>query len=317
VAAGAWGMTQRSAAQSSQLRADALEERARALEGDLATAADKVTFAEVEVKKATQLAHEQAARAEQSEKDARRSDEMAEDAVKRAIAAETASAEAAERAERAAAETREARADRDAVLAGAGPFQPEALWQLEVQRLDRLWKDRLALQPGEPSPMALEPHNVGAALKILADASREESGVVVDLMWHVDFECPPDRCVQLVRLGEELIASMRDSEGGELEVIGEEDHTVFFLIRTLPPVELPERLAAVLDDFGAMRELADTTVVVRVPPRNDALVDAAAGDGDAPATIDLREGEAPAAGEAEVGEAEIEAPTAEPAEVPE
>jgi hypothetical protein len=220
--------------------------------------------------------------------------------VKRAIAAETAASEAAERVGRAEAETREAQADRDAALAGAGPFQPEALWQLEVQRLDRLWKDRLALQPGEPSPMALEPHNVGAALKILADASREESGVVVDLMWHVDFECPPDRCVQLVRLGEELIASMRDSEGGELEVIGEEDHTVFFLIRTLPPVELPTPLTSVLDDFGAMRELADTTVVVRVPPRNDALVDAAAGTGEPAATIDLREDDgAEAEGEGE------------------
>ena len=131
------------------------------------------------------------------------------------------------------------------------------------------------LQPGEPSPLVEAKDVLGGALRILSEASREESGVVVDLMWHVDFDCPPDRCIQLVRLGEELIAAMRESEGGELEVIGEEDRTVFFLVRTLPPIELPPALTDVLDDFGAMREVADTTVVVRVPVRNDAKVAAA------------------------------------------
>jgi hypothetical protein len=304
VAAGAWGVTRSQAASSATVRADALDGRLKALESELATAADKVAFAEKVAREADQRAIEQTKRAEQASQDGRRSDEMAEDAVKRAIAAERSSARAVEQAKRAEADRLEAQRDRDATLAGAGPFQPEALWQLELQRIERLWRDRLALQPHEESPLAPDSHDVGAALRILTEASREESGVVVDLMWHVDFECPPDRCVQLVRLGEELISAMRESEGGELEVIGEEDRTVFFLIRTLPPIELPERLTAVLDGFGAMREMADTTVVVRVPARDDATMAAApaetAGaegqealfpdgtfDGDAP--IDLRE----------------------------
>jgi hypothetical protein len=290
-AAGAWGFTRAQAASSAQVRADALDQRIKNLEADLAVAADKVSFAE----KATQAAEgrtaEQTARAEQAEKDSRRSDEMAEDAVQRAIAAENAATAAVERAVRAETERDEATRDRDATLAGAGPFQPEALWQLEVQRIERLWRDRLALLPDEASPMADRPHDIGAALKILAEASREESGVVVDLMWHVDFECPPDRAVQLIRLGEELIASMRDSDGGELEVIGEDDRTVFFLIRTLPPIELPARLTDVLDDFGAMREMADNTVVLRVPPRDDAKIAASGVAGGSPAAvIDLTDG---------------------------
>jgi hypothetical protein len=276
VLAGAWGATRARAASSAQVRADALDQRIRNLESDLATAADKVTYAEQATKVAEARTDEVAARATQAEKDCRRSDEMAEDAVQRAIAAETAAADSVGRAQRAEVERDEARRDRDATLAGAGPFQPEALWQLEVQRIERLWRDRLSLQPEEVSPMAATTHDIGSALKILAEASREESGVVVDLMWHVDFECPPDRAVQLIRLGEELIAAMRDSDGGELEVIGEEDRTVFFLIRTLPPIELPPRLTDVLDDFGAMREMADNTVVLRVPPRDDAKIAAAA-----------------------------------------
>jgi hypothetical protein len=276
VGLGVWGFMQSQAASSAKVRADALDQRVKQLDADLATAANKATFAEQSARDADQKATEQSRRADQATSDARRSDEMAEDAVKRAIAAERSAAESVDRVARLEVDLVEAKRDRDATLAGAGPFQPEALWRLEVQRIERLWRDRLALQPDEVSPMAKADHEVGAALRILSDASREESGVVVDLMWHVDFDCPPDRCIQLVRLGEELIAAMRDSEGGELEVIGEEDRTIFFLVRTLPPIELPATLTHVLDDFGAMREVADTTVVVRVPARDDEKMAAAA-----------------------------------------
>jgi hypothetical protein len=280
VAAGVWAVMQSQAAASAKVRTGALDERIRALEAELATASDKVAFAEQAARQSEQRAIEHARRIEAAEHEGRRSDEMAEDAVKRAIAAERIAADAATRAQAAEAEVVEARRDRDATLAKAGPFQPEALWALEVQRIERLWRDRLCLQPGEESPLVTGKDVLGEAVRILSDASREESGVVVDLMWHVDFDCPPDRRVQLVRLAEELIAAMRESEGGELEVIGEEDRTVFFLVRTLPPIQLPASLVAVLDDFGAMREIADTTVVVRVPARDDAKLaatEAAAG----------------------------------------
>jgi hypothetical protein len=277
VGLGIWGFTQSQAASSAKVRADALEERVKQLDADLATATNKATFAEQSARDADQKAIEQTRRADQAVADSRRSDEMAEDAVKRAIAAERIATETAERVAKLEVDLTEARRDRDATLNSAGPFQPEALWRMEVQRIERLWRDRLALQPDEQSPLAKTDHEVGAALRILSEASREESGVVVDLMWHVDFDCPPDRSIQLVRLGEELIAAMRESEGGELEVIGEEDRTIFFLVRTLPPIELPPSLTHVLDAFGAMREMADTTVVVRVPARDDEKLAAATG----------------------------------------
>jgi hypothetical protein len=325
IAAGFWAFTQSQAASSAKVRADALDERIKQLDADLATAANKASFADQAARQAEQKAVEETRRADQALADGRRSDEMAEDAVKRAIAAEHTATEAGERADRLAVDLAEARRDRDATLAGAGPFQPEALWRLEVQRIERLWRDRLALQPDEPSPMLNADHEVGAALRILSEASREESGVVVDLMWHVDFDCPPDRCIQLVRLGEELIAAMRDSEGGELEVIGEEDRTVFFLVRTLPPIELPAGLTHVLDDFGAMREMADTTVVVRVPARDDDKMAAAAepeviegqealfsaGDGGSDAVIDLTDAATEAPGGTDP------APVGEPVAAPE
>ena len=275
IALGIWGFTQSQAASSAKVRADALDARVKQLDADLATAANKATFAEQSARDAEQKAIDLTRRADQAVADARRSDEMAEDAVKRAIAAERISTETGERVAKLEVDLIEARRDRDATLASAGPFQPEALWRLEVQRIERLWRDRLALQPDEPSPMVKADHEVGAALRILSEASREESGVVVDLMWHVDFDCPPDRCIQLVRLGEEIIAAMRESDGGELEIIGEEDRTIFFLVRTLPPIELPAMLTHVLDDFGAMREVADTTVVIRVPARDDDKLKAA------------------------------------------
>jgi hypothetical protein len=320
-----WGVMQMQAASSAKVRADALDERIRKADADLATAADKVAFAEQAARQSEQKAAESARRVEQSAADSRRSSEQAEEAVAKAIAAEHAASEAVTRAEKAESEIVEARRDRDATLAGAGPFQPEALWQLEVQRVQRLWRDRLALGPGEEAPLTKDSHDVGAALRVLSECSREESGVVVDLMWHVDFDIPPDRCIQLVRLGEELIAAMRLSEGGELEVIGEEDRTVFFLVRTLPPIELPQPLTDVLDAFGAMREMADSTVVLRVPARDDAkLPPAPSAEGEAQetgddgATIDLTDKPEPepvAVAEADSAEV-IEAEADEPAEAP-
>jgi hypothetical protein len=275
-----WGLTRAKAASTFSLRAAALDERAQSLESDLAAANDRVGSLEKAVQQANERADQQTQKARESADEARRSDEMAEDAVQRAVRAETDAEESKTKLAQAEAERLAAIADRDATIAGAGPLHPDALWQLEERRVERLWRDRLALQPDEPSPFAEGPDALAAALRVLAEASREESGVVIDLRWDLHEPLRNDRRVQLVRIGEELVAAMRDRDGGSLEVAdgARGSGVVELRVRTSPAVELSPSALEALRLLDVEPTLDGDVLVIAVPPRGEVPTGADAAD---------------------------------------
>ena len=278
-----WGLTRAKAASTFALRAAALDERAQSLEADLGAANDRVGSLEKAVQQANERADQQTQKSRELADEARRSDEMAEDAVQRAVRAETDAAESKARLEQAEAARQAAVADRDAVIAGAGPLHPDALWQLEQRRVERLWRDRLALQPDEASPFASAPEPLAAVLQVLAEASREESGVVIDLTWSLSGPLRSDRRVQLARIGEELVAAVRDRDGGALEIAGDPAGVVELRVRTSPAVELSPAVLEALGDLDVTTALDEDVLVVAVPPRgsgpdDEPVVDVAGAD---------------------------------------
>jgi hypothetical protein len=122
-------------------------------------------------------------------------------------------------------------------------------WPLERRRLGRLWRERVAIVADGPSPLdGDEP--VRAAIEVLTEASREESGVPIDLVWSA--AAVPERVAALlVLVVEELVAVARSSEGGELLVSATDDGRVEVEVRTEPATVLDAESTAAMAAVGA------------------------------------------------------------------
>jgi hypothetical protein len=274
------------AALASSERAD--KEAARAVEADgRAIAADK-----------------RASEAEQRAADAEQRTEVAEEKVAEAI-------DRADRSEERALAADDARAVAEADQAATAIelatalevrlFDADGMWALGRRRMERLWRDRLRLLPDEDSPLDGSERDPEAAVRLMTEASREESGVVVDLTWSLAKPLSPARAALVVLLAEELIAVARESDGGELDVTGGEDEIVVAL-RADPATEpaTVAELDAAVASFGWRLDTDDpAVVVVHVPldvedpsgERTDDVAGAATGE----ATEDPELGSASAA----------------------
>lgn len=123
----------------------------------------------------------------------------------RATTAEEATNEALMRADKADEQTRTIESDLRRKLS-----DPTPLGALEALRISRLWQERV---PGPGEPLPVETHdNVHAALVVLAEASREESGTSVDISWLAEAPVEPAKALQIVRIAEELMASARSAD---------------------------------------------------------------------------------------------------------
>jgi len=229
-----------------------LDERVATLESDLTAAAGRADIADA---KATKATAEAAA------------------ATKRADLADREAAEAATRAaselDRAEAATTRA----DDAEAALQSFPAEGLWALDVRRVGRVWRDRVSVTLDGESPIAAAHDAAEAATRVLAEASREEAGVVVDLSW--TFDPPPTGAerVMVTRLAEELIATAWATDGADLDVTATAD-VVELRLRTDPPMHASADLADAAHVCGADVVSDDDAVVVRLLRRSGAGLDA-------------------------------------------
>lgn len=236
-------------------------EKLATTEDDLEATRTKLTETEIEAGKATT---------------------RAEAETTRAVAAEHALAEAeakVEAAERAAATTAQElhRVRADALARGG---DPSVLGGLEAVRITRLWRD---VAGGADSPPVATDDEVEAALNVLAEVSREASGTTIAIDWKRTSPVPTASALLVVRVAEELIASVKHADRATLE-IGEATITtghegggdesaeprtaVSVRILSEPPTPLPEGLAEVLagTDWVASREPGQ--IEVRIPTQH-------------------------------------------------
>jgi hypothetical protein len=261
-------------------RAKAATVRIAELETQAVEAEQAALAASERADKETARAVEADGRAKAAEKRADESDQRRADAEQRTEAAEEKVAEAIDRADQ--SEERALAADDARLTAEAERlataselasaleirlFDADGMWAIGRRRMERLWRDRLRLLPDEPSPLDGSATDPEAAVRLMTEASREESGVVVDLTWSLTDALSPARAALVVLLAEELIAIARESDGGELEVVAGRDEIVVTL-RADPATEpaTVDELDAAVSSFGWTLTRDDpTAVVVHVP----------------------------------------------------
>jgi hypothetical protein len=242
---GAWLWASRSALSTTKAQASELSDRL----------ADVTREAEV----AAADAAEARARAETEQARAAEADHRAEQAEKQAAAAAT-------RAEQAETATEEASAALAGLRARTG-LDPLGLWALETVRFDRMWRDQLAPDPSDDSPLAATTDPARAAVEILISTIREQSGTSVELRWELDRALNPGPAAWLVRATEELLTSIaRAADSASLGVVFDEDGaSVSISLRGEPPLRAPVHLAAVFEAAGLALSEDDGHIMVRLP----------------------------------------------------
>ena len=223
-------------ARSEQQRAAEAETRAKE-EWDRAAAADTRASAE------RTRAEEERARAEQEREVAATERRTAEGERERAAAADAASEAAVARATTAEQE----------LLDIQRTLDPEGLWVFERRRLCRLWRDWVSVHLDATCPLPVRPtmEAARAAVDIVASASREECGVPIDVGWAIPLDTPIsiEGVLVLLRAVEELVATARRTNGGELTITRTGEDLDLALIAD-PGQVLPTDLAASTASLG-------------------------------------------------------------------
>jgi type II secretory ATPase GspE/PulE/Tfp pilus assembly ATPase PilB-like protein len=219
-----------------------LEARVATLDADLSAANNRADVADAKSTKAVAEAAAATKRAETAEADAKDANARATSEGERADAM-TARAEAAEAALR--------------------QLPADGLWALETRRIGRVYRDRVSVTLDGSSPIPRAEDQGEAAARVLADASREEAGVVVDLAWTIGPPPTGSERLMVVRLAEELIAEAWSTDGADLEVSADEQ-AIELRLRADPPVHASAELADALHGCGADVSFADGAIVVRV-----------------------------------------------------
>ncbi len=223
-------------------RVTELETRVATLETELDEAKARADKAEASATTATARALAEGKRADEAE-------------VARKQAATDAASEAARAA---AAEVRATAAEHE-----LGLFPAAGLWALDERRVGRLWRERVSVTLDGASPVGDAPDPAQAAVQVFADASREESGVVVDVSWRVPRPLTGAAAVLVVRVAEELISSAFVTDGGDLEVSIDGD-AVTLQLRTEPPLPVTDELLTALEASGGTVSTAGGLLAVRL-----------------------------------------------------
>lgn len=230
----AWLYGTRSALRESRERADELDERLEQTTREVEHAMGRVAEAEARVQAESERA----------------------DAADRAAAAAAKEAENAEAVARAASE-RALALERMAIDA-------PGLWALEVVRLDRIWRDHAVAGPEAPSPLAETEDPARAAVEILADAVREDSGTVFELRWKAGEVLAPAPAARLVRACEELFALARHVDTGVVEVVLENGNTFAVRMRTQPALTPPDHIIAAFEAAGCEPKVSGDGLQLRI-----------------------------------------------------
>jgi hypothetical protein len=239
-----------SALTAARARIGELDAEVASVRADLAATTVRATTAEANAAEEKARADAQAKRTAEATKEAKAAAAKAAAEAARATTAESTAREAT------------ARAEADEALLRVLP--PDGLWALEAQRIARLWRERVSVTLDGVSPVVDAKDPALEAVQVLASASREESGVVVDLSWSVDPVADAPHAVALVRLAEELIATARLADGAELDVRIEGDELVLRL-STDSAIGSPADLIDALARCGWKTEVLGRTIVVHLP----------------------------------------------------
>ncbi len=105
--------------------------------------------------------------------------------------------------------------------AGIGRSEANArvLWDLELSRSERQWRNSVAIDPlGEPSPFEASDDPVREAVEIEAAALREDVGALITVDWQAPPIESPARRLMIVRVAQEMLATAARVPGAALLV---------------------------------------------------------------------------------------------------
>ena len=224
-----------------------IEAKAASLDGDLGVATSKLTDANDALRKRTELADAQALQIDALSAE--------RDDLRRQLG------DAEERIVTMAARPGVVVGDMASTTDGTPEANASVLWDLEVARSERQWRNSVAIDPmGEPSPFDATDDPVREAVEIDAAALREDVGALIT----VDWQAPPieaaARRLMIVRIAQEMLATAarvpgaanlvvrQDEESGELkmEFVSAQEGEVINLI----PPQISSDLIDVRNDTG-------------------------------------------------------------------
>jgi hypothetical protein len=155
-------------------------------------------------------------------------------------------------------------AARPGVVVGSGDGDDPAsdtLWDLEVARTERLWRNSVAINPvDDTSPFDDSDDPVRTAIEIEAAALREDVGALITVDWQAEPIESASRRVLVTRVTQELLAQAARAPGatrliaaetdqGELLLTFEADDDSGEVINLIPP-RVPGGVLEASDDAG-------------------------------------------------------------------
>ena len=114
---------------------------------------------------------------------------------------------------------------RPGVVVGDSAEDPsaETLWELELARSERSWRNSVAINPvDDASPFADSDDPVRTAVEIEAAALREDVGALIGIEWKAQPIESPARRVLVVRVAQEMLASASRAPGAARLVVADE-----------------------------------------------------------------------------------------------
>lgn len=109
---------------------------------------------------------------------------------------------------------------------GTGDPGADTLWDLEVARSERSWRNSVAINPvDDPSPFDSTDDPVRTAVEIEASALREDVGALIDVEWKIPPIEAPARRILVVRVAQEMLASASRVPGAARLVVSEDPET--------------------------------------------------------------------------------------------
>jgi hypothetical protein len=96
----------------------------------------------------------------------------------------------------------------------------EMLWDLEVARSERAWRNSVAINPvDDPSPFESSDDPVRTAVEIEASALREDVGAMITVDWRAEPIQSPSRRLMVVRVAQEMLALAARAPGAAQLVV--------------------------------------------------------------------------------------------------
>ncbi|MFV0523046.1 MAG: hypothetical protein ACK5RL_00930 [Acidimicrobiales bacterium] len=145
--------------------------------------------------------------------------------------------------------------------------QPEMLWQMELARSERNWRNSVATNPqADESPFDGADDPVRLAVEIEAAALRENVGAYIGIDWQASPIEEPARRHLVVRIAQEMLeAGARSPEASQLLVTDADDGGVE--LRLEPPADEEETVNIIpphiTNDLVDLREEIGPTITVK------------------------------------------------------